>query len=77
MMGSEGNGMNEMEAIKDIKENVQPSVGGKSLELAITALEEIQQYRAVGTVEELKKMKERERDNCERERGCDFDKRIS
>ena len=27
------------EAIKDIKENIQPSVGGKSLEMAIEALE--------------------------------------
>lgn len=27
------------EAIKDIKENIQPSVGGKSLEMAISALE--------------------------------------
>ena len=27
------------EAIKDIKENIQPSVGGKSLEMAIAALE--------------------------------------
>lgn len=27
------------EAIKDIKENIQPSVGGKSLDMAIEALE--------------------------------------
>ena len=27
------------EAIKDIKENIQPSAGGKSLEMAIAALE--------------------------------------
>lgn len=27
------------EAIKDIKENIQPSVGGRSLEMAIAALE--------------------------------------
>lgn len=27
------------EAIKDIKENIQPSVGGKSLDMAIAALE--------------------------------------
>lgn len=27
------------EAIKDIKENIQPSVGGKSLDMAIVALE--------------------------------------
>lgn len=34
------------EAIKDIKENIQPSVGGLSLEMAIQALEEIEEYRA-------------------------------
>ncbi len=33
------------EAIKDIKENIQPSVGGLSLEMAIQALEEIEEYR--------------------------------
>lgn len=27
------------EAIKDIKENIQPSVGGKSLDMAIAAME--------------------------------------
>ena len=31
--------MNEQEAIRDIKENVQPFVGGKSLEMAIKSLE--------------------------------------
>ena len=31
--------MNVQEAIKDIKENVQPSVGGKSLAMAIQSLE--------------------------------------
>lgn len=33
------------EAIKDIKENIQPSVGGLSLEMVIQALEEIEEYR--------------------------------
>ena len=31
--------MTESEAIKDIKENILPCVGGKSLEMAIDALE--------------------------------------
>ena len=31
--------MTESEAIKDIKENIQPSVGGISLDVAIKALE--------------------------------------
>ena len=31
--------MTEIEAIKDIKENILPCVGGKSLVLAISALE--------------------------------------
>lgn len=33
------------QAIKDIKENVQPFAGGISLEMAIKALEEIEEYR--------------------------------
>ena len=32
------------EAIKDIKENIQPFVGGLSLEMAIQALEENEEY---------------------------------
>lgn len=34
------------EAIKDIKENIQPFVGGLSLEMAIQALEENEEYKA-------------------------------
>ena len=45
--------MTEQEAIKDISENIKPYVGGKSLDMAINALEEVQQYRAIGTVSEL------------------------
>lgn len=33
------------EAIKDIKENIQPSVGGKSLDMAIAALEKQMPYK--------------------------------
>ena len=46
--------MTEQEAIKDISENIKPYAGGKSLDMAIKALEEIQQYRAIGTVKEIK-----------------------
>jgi hypothetical protein len=31
--------MNEIEAIKDIKENIKPVVGGMSLDMAMAALE--------------------------------------
>ena len=51
--------MTESEAIRDIKDNVKPSIGGISLDMAIQALEEIQQYRAIGTVEEFKELKEK------------------
>ena len=44
--------MKEQEAIKDISENIKTYVGGKSLDMAIKALEEVQQYRAIGTPEE-------------------------
>ncbi len=33
------------EAIKDIKENIQPSVGGKSLDIAIEALKQSEQKK--------------------------------
>lgn len=52
---------NENEAIEAIKSNI-PTSGyymlREALDMAISALEEIQQYRALGTVEELKIMKE-------------------
>lgn len=51
--------MTENEAIKDIRECVKPSVGGKSLEIAIQALKEVQHYRAIGTVGEFKALKEK------------------
>ena len=41
----------------------------KVLEKAIQALEEIQQYRAIGTIEEFKALKENER-KCEDCAGC-------
>lgn len=49
--------MTIQEAIKDIK-SIKPIVGGKSLEIAIESMEELEQYRALGTVEELKELKQ-------------------
>ena len=46
--------MTIQEAIKDIK-SIKPIVGGKSLEIAIECMKEVEQYRALGTVEEIKK----------------------
>lgn len=39
------------EAIKDIKENIQPSAGGKSLDMAIAALEEKRKQELKGEKE--------------------------
>lgn len=48
--------MTENEAIKDLKVQFELPFGSwiseKTLKVAIKALEEIQQYRAIGTVEE-------------------------
>ena len=51
-----------------------------ALDMAISALEEIQQYRAIGTVEELRELKEKEIKKVERyndkhycECGCPVD----
>ena len=55
--------MTENEAIEIIKYasafNLDNSPLTKALEVAITTLEEIQQYRAIGTVEEFKALKEK------------------
>ena len=52
------------EAIKTIKSNM-PTSGyqmlRESLEMAITALKEIQQYRAIGTVEECREAVEKQK----------------
>ena len=53
--------MTEQEAIKDISENIKPYVGGKSLDMAIKALEEVQQYRAIGTKEECRAAVEKQK----------------
>ena len=47
------------EAIKDIK-SIKPIVGGKSLEIAIESMKEVEQYRALGTFEELKEAREKQ-----------------
>ena len=51
--------MKVQEAIEDIK-SIKPIVGGKSLEIAIECMEELEQYRALGTVEELKEAMEKQ-----------------
>ena len=55
--------MTEQEAIKDISENIKPYVGGKSLDVAIKALEDVKQYRAIGTVEECRAAVEKQKAN--------------
>lgn len=54
--------MTENEAINELQANIDLpfgfTVSDEVSEIAIQALEEIQQYRAIGTVEELKTMKE-------------------
>ena len=39
--------MKEIEAVKDIKENILPFVGGESLVLAINALEKIDKIKKI------------------------------
>ncbi len=57
--------MTENEAIKEFEENIElpwgSSISKEATEIAISALQEIQQYRAVGTVEELRKAMEKQR----------------
>ena len=59
--------MTENESIKILKRDLAIQIenkalpdGIKAIETAIQALEEIQQYRAIGTVEEFKALKERD-----------------
>lgn len=56
--------MTENEAIKILqgaikKPNTQDGYLGQAVTMAIQALEEIQQYRAIGTIEEFKDLKEK------------------
>lgn len=57
--------MTENEAIKELKEAIDCCTSGEdehfkeALGMGILALEEIQYYRAIGTVEELKALKEK------------------
>ena len=53
--------VNEQEAIQIIKHKIgrfQNDVINDALDVAIKALEEVQQYRAIGTVEECRENKE-------------------
>ena len=54
--------MKEQEAIKDILENIKPYAGGKSLDMAINALEEVKKYREIGTVEECRAAVEKQKE---------------
>lgn len=58
--------MTENEAIKDLKVQFELPFGSwiseKTLKVAIKALEEIQKYRAIGTVEECREAMERQRE---------------
>ena len=55
--------MTENEAINELQANIDLPFGftvtDEVSKIAIKALEEIQQYRAIGTVEELKELKEK------------------
>ena len=57
--------MTENEAIKEFSENIElpcgSSISDKASKLAIKDLEEIQQYRAIGTVEECREAVERQK----------------
>lgn len=56
--------MTENEAIEELKQNIGMPFGSdisnEASKLAIKALEEIQQYRAIGTVEECREARERQ-----------------
>ena len=56
---------NEAKLILDVRISRFDHAGdvNEALEIAKQALEEIQQYRKIGTVEEFRKLKERSSDN--------------
>ena len=56
--------MTENEAIKELRKlrpngGIIPQKRAEMMDVAIKALEEIQQYRAIGTIEEFKALKEK------------------
>ena len=57
--------MTENEAIKEFKENIELpfgySISNEASEIAISAIEELEQYRAIGTVDKCRKAVERQR----------------
>lgn len=88
--GTGGQGMTEQEAIdilgeiqtdKPILEMFYGKCHEEALKMAISALEEIQQYRALGTVEELREAREKqvpkkpsfEGDGCDKEGNIIYD----
>ncbi len=58
--------MMENEAIGELKANIEMPFGSdisnEASKIAIKALEEIQQYRAIGTVEECREARERQKE---------------
>lgn len=64
---------NEQEAIECLKKN-KPTSGyymlQESVEMAIQALEEIQKYRAIGTIEEFMALKEKNEPKKIAHQGC-------
>lgn len=57
--------MTEQEALYILENSENISDVQVALKVAIKALEEIQQYRAIGTVEECRKARERQRANTD------------
>ena len=57
----------------DCKKNIPIAYQEKSYEVAITALKEIQQYRAIGTVEECRKAVEKQKAKKPEAIDQDFD----
>lgn len=58
--------MTESEAIKELKQNIEmpfgSNISNEVSKLAIKALEEIQKYQAIGTVEECREARERQKE---------------
>ena len=62
--------MTESEAIKELKQNIEmpfgSNISNEVSKLAIKALEEIQKYQAIGTVEKFLQLSEQFKPNCNR-----------
>ena len=67
--------MTAQEAIKDIKENIKPVVGGKSLDLAIEALEkQISLERILERLQDDLELSGKEKSRTKKENPLQFDK---